>query len=90
LVVVVVVLGTQQQFHSEQSRAGMAVLAIYLQAEQEAHQLLQTQAAQEAVVVDILPLAVTHQEMMAVLAEMAEAEAEALTTQEHQVLAAMA
>jgi chromosome segregation and condensation protein ScpB len=35
-------------------------------------------------------LAVTHQEMMAVLAEMAEAEAEALTTQEHQVLAATA
>jgi hypothetical protein len=42
------------------------------------------------VVVDISPLAVTHQEIMAVQAEMAEVVAEPPTTQAHQVLAATA
>jgi hypothetical protein len=45
---------------------------------------------QAEVVVVLLLLAVTHQVIQAVLAEMVEAEAEALTTLEHQVLAAMA
>jgi hypothetical protein len=63
---------------------------IYLQAVLELPQLQPTHQAQAVAVAVLLPLAVTHQEMMAVLAEMAEAEAEALTTQEHQVLAATA
>jgi hypothetical protein len=66
----------------------LVVLAIYLQAELVAHQRLQTQVVQVEAAVAILLLAVTHQETLVVLAETAEAEAEALTTQAHQVLAA--
>jgi hypothetical protein len=68
----------------------LVVLAIYLQVELELHQRLLTQAEQVVAVVAISLLAVTHQVMMVALAETAEAEAEALTTQAHQVLAATA
>ena len=65
-------------------------LVIYSQAELVAHQLQPTQAVQVVAVVAISLLAVTLQVTLAALAETAEAEAEALTTQAHQVLAATA
>jgi hypothetical protein len=68
----------------------LVALAIYSQVELELHQRLLTQAEQVVAVVAISLLAVTHQVMMVALAETAEAVAEALTTQAHQVLAATA
>jgi hypothetical protein len=67
----------------------LVVLAIYSQAELVAHQRLQTQAEQVEAVVDISQQAVTHQVTRVELAETAEAEAEALTIQAHQVRVAM-
>jgi hypothetical protein len=61
-----------------------------LMAELELHQLQPTQAEQVVAVAAISLLAVTHQVTLVALAETAEAEAEALTTQAHQVLAATA
>jgi hypothetical protein len=67
----------------------LVVLAIYSQVELVAHQRLLTQAEQVEAVVDISQQAVTLQVTLVVLAETAEAEAEALTTQAHQVRVAM-
>jgi hypothetical protein len=66
----------------------LVVLAIYSMAELVAHQRLLTQAVQVVAVQAISLLAVTHQVTLVALAETAEAVAEALTTQAHQVLAA--
>jgi hypothetical protein len=65
-------------------------MAIYTQAELVAHQRLLTQAEQVVAVAAISLLVVTLQVTQAVLAETAEAVAEALTTLEHLVLAVMA
>jgi hypothetical protein len=67
----------------------LVVLAIYLQAELEAHQQLPTQVVQVVAVQAISQQAATHQVTLVALAETAEAVAEALTTQAHQVLVAM-
>jgi hypothetical protein len=67
----------------------LVVLAICLQVELAAHLRETTQAEQVEAVVDISQQAATHQVTLAALAEMAEAVAEALTTQAHQVRVAM-
>jgi hypothetical protein len=89
-VAVVVLLSYLTQFHWELQQAVMVALAIYLQGEQVAHQLLLTQAVRAVAVAVTLPSAVTHQVMMVELAEMAGVVAVALTTLAHQVLAVMA
>jgi hypothetical protein len=68
----------------------LVVLAICLQAELAALQLLLTQAVQAVAVVGLLLLVLTHQETQAVLAETVAAVVVGLTTLEHQVLAATA
>jgi hypothetical protein len=68
----------------------LVALVISLQVEQELHQQPQTHLVQAEVAEDLSLLAVTHLVTQAVLAEMAEAEAEALTTLEHLVLAVTA
>jgi hypothetical protein len=65
-------------------------LAIYLQAELALHQRLPTQAEQAVAVAVISLLAVTLQVTQAVLAEMVEVVAVALTTQAHLALAVTA
>jgi hypothetical protein len=68
----------------------LVALAIYSQAELVAHLLHLIQAEQVVAVQVIVVQAVTHQVTLAVLAEMAEAVAEALTTLEPLALVATA
>jgi hypothetical protein len=67
----------------------LVVLAIYLQAEQVAHQRLLTQVEQVAVVLAILLLAVTHQVTLVVLAETVAVAVAVRIIQAHQVRVAM-
>jgi hypothetical protein len=90
LVAVEALLFYPTHLQQELQLAAMVVLAIYSQVELVAHQRLQTQAVLVVVVVDISLLAVMLQVTQAELAEMVAAEAEALTTLEHLVLAVMA
>jgi hypothetical protein len=89
-VVVEVLLSFQTQLQQELLQVALEALAISLQVELVAHQLLLIQAVQAVAEAVTSLLAVTLQAILAELAEMAEAEAEALTTLEHLVLVAMA
>jgi hypothetical protein len=90
LVVVAVPLSYLMLPLLELQQVVQVVQVINLQVELELPQLLLIHQVQVVAVVVSSPLAVTQQVTQAVLAEMAEAEAEALTTQEHQVLVATA
>jgi ABC-type antimicrobial peptide transport system ATPase subunit len=89
-VAVAVLLSYPTHLQLELQQAVLVALAIYSQVELVAHQLLPTQAEQVVAVQVLSLLVLTHQATQVELVEMAEAEAEALTTQAHQVLAATA
>jgi hypothetical protein len=90
LVAVVVLLFFQTQPQQELQQVALEALAISLQVELVAHQLLLTQAVQaEAEAVTSLLVAML-QVTQVELVEMVEVEVEALTTLEHLVLAVTA
>jgi hypothetical protein len=89
-VAVVVLLSYPTHLLLELQQAVLVAQVTNLQVEQEAHQLLLTQAEQVVAVAVSLPLAATLQVTQVELAEMAGAGAGALTTLEHLVLVATA
>ena len=88
--VVEALLSYPTQPQQELQQVALVALASSSQVELVAHQLLLTQVAQAAAVVDLSLLVATLQVTLAVLVETAEAVAEVLTTLEHLALAVTA